>query len=206
MGFTFCIGIRDILIHQIFDAKNDELGGVKTFATSLPKSAINLVHFANIVGAVLIVTLLSLVYIKQQQLIWLMSAALLAISYLYQFAFKKTQSKLNNDYLIQNYIIITSLLFIYIILKKEVYWLLVLVAHPYFMSFVLNKIFNNIKLVSKCFLKIVIGNLLLTYLPIIINNLLFYVFKIFGRDLKQNPLYKRENEISLLKKIRAKFQ
>jgi hypothetical protein len=51
-------------------------------------------------------------------------------------------------------------------------------------------------------LRVIFGKIFITVIPIIINKLLYLIFKLFGRDLTKEPLYQSENEFECIKKFK----
>lgn len=201
---TFCIGMRDILIHQFHDLANDKRSGVKTFAVVNQQVVKKLVWLFEISIVVSILALIIGMYLHTENAAYCMMLIGL-MGYYICFYLQKNHNVFNDNVSLRGYIIISTLVWLGLILFNHSYWLLVFIIHPYFISF-LNKVFNKAWLAIKYVFKIWIGNLVIRFIPLAVNTILYYLFFALGKDLKKTPLYKKENEFGFIKRIRSIFQ
>ena len=171
--FNLAIGVRDILIHQQKDKINDVKSGTKTYTTNHKEIHINtLLQVAQFYAIISLTLFLGLNLTFKSQLLLvilnLCSGALLIILSIIYF-----RKSLANNYIIR-YFVLFSILYLNIhFIKLDTYFGLLLLLHPYFLNFLVQfKNFNS-------------------YL---INSILVFIFKQFGRDLKKNPLYTKKND------------
>ncbi len=171
-GFTLVLGLRDIIIHQIEDAKNDIKSKTKTFAVNNQESLQKTIAIINKIAALILCILLFFIQRDVSNRIIMWSAACLTVSYLITF-FRFKQ--LPKDSLINNYIVISSTALFLLSVNRENYVLILLLLHPY----VIQKIRST-------------GNyFFITLFPLAINYSLFYVFILFGRNLRKKPFIKK---------------
>jgi 4-hydroxybenzoate polyprenyltransferase len=199
--FNFGIGLKDILIHQLEDFENDKKSNVKTLATdniSLAKRIIEIVNLS--LGPILITFLIEL-YLYSNQIPFLIFALLIGLLLIATWLISKTKK---DNLQLRIYIICSSFFLGVLSLYYGINQLLLFLIHPYFISFVRSSI-HAIYLRFIYVLKVVFGLFLLTILPLIINHFLFYTFLLFGRNLKEKPLYKKESEPNFITKIRRAF-
>ncbi|MES2690356.1 MAG: hypothetical protein V4658_08135 [Bacteroidota bacterium] len=201
---TFCIGMRDILIHQVHDLANDKRSGVQTFAVGNQHVVKKLVLLFEVFIVFSILALNINMYSYTGEPAYFMMLIGLMVYYTC-FYLQKKHNVLNDNVSLRGYIIISALVWLGFILFHHWYWLLVFIVHPYFISF-LNQTFNKVWLSIKYIFKIWIGNLVLRFIPLVVNTILYYLFLALGKDLKKTPLYRKENEFGFIKKIRSIFQ
>lgn len=163
--FNFSFGMRDIIIHQLNDLNKDRLSNTRTFVLNNLNASKYLIKYFQFTSALSLILFLCFVcYFKFSTWSFLLFISLL-LSYVIAFI---EYGNLKDDRLIKNYIIISSILFSYLIINSGYYFYLLLLIHPYFISFVFK-----------------------TDIPLIFNYVLYYLFLLFGRNLKEKPLYKK---------------
>ncbi len=200
--FSFGIGLRDILSHQLYDYPNDVKSNTKTYAVSYLNHAQKL----HDVFYQLIALFIPLLWIEisfklnQYYFIWQLILYMIILSILY---LKNKSILLNSrhDLYVRLFVIITGLSLIYINLINENYFVIILLAHPYLMGSIRTHAHWTF---LKCMymLRVIFGKIFITVIPIIINKLLYLIFKLFGRDLTKEPLYQSENEFECIKKFK----
>lgn len=199
------LGIRDILLHQLKDVANDLVSGTQTFAAKNPITASKLVMAATYLIAVALCVLPILIYIDNKQSVFILLSTVMMLFYGYLYMHKRFGSQNNDDVLMRVYIICSSICFLYVLIKQGNYWMTLMLVHPYFIAILIQS-GNRVYLAVKWVIKIGLGKLLITYLPLLLNSMMYYCFLLFGRNLKSRPLYQREHEFTLLKRIRQLFQ
>ncbi|MCF8446456.1 MAG: UbiA family prenyltransferase [Bacteroidia bacterium] len=196
--FNFGIGLKDILLHQLEDLENDKLSKVKTLATENISLAKKIVENINWILWPILIAFLVEVYLYSNQIVLLLIPTFVLLTILYNWIKKKNNS---NNQPLKIYVICSTLVLIFSAIQTNLGYLVVLLIHPYFLSFFRSSL-HAFYLNLIYLLKIIFGRILLTYVPLLVNNILYYGFKIIGRDLKKKPLYSKEFEPKILKKIR----
>jgi hypothetical protein len=128
----------------------------------------------------------------------------LSLSAYYIVSYSKKVNVLTDNVSLRGYIILSSIAWLGLIINSGQYWLAIFLVHPYFISFLV-KGSNKIYLMIKWIFKIIIGNLLIQYIPLFVNYFLYYLFLLFGRNIKERPLYNNQNEIKFIKWVRMLF-
>lgn len=203
--FGFFLGLRDILLHQVDDIEKDRVSGTQTFAVKHLAKAKWLSILFERLAALAIVALLFSFYSLANNALFACAGSILGLCYIWYYMIQGDRLAPKSDILVRGYINVSATSCVILTLQSGMYAAVLLLLHPYFISF-LQKASNKIKLAAKYIVKIWIGNLLIRFIPLYVNYLLYYIFRIVGRDLKQKPLYKKENEFAWLKKIRAVFR
>jgi len=200
--FSFGIGLRDILAHQLYDYPNDVKSNTKTYAVSYLNNAQKLHDVLYHLIALFIPLLWLELYLKLNQLyfIWHIIPYIIILCILYV----KNKSILMNsrhDLYVRLFVIITGLSLIFISLINENYFVIILLAHPYLIGFI--RTYSHWTYL-KCiyWARVIFGKIFITLLPITINKLLYLIFKLFGRDLTKEPLYQSENEFECIKRFK----
>lgn len=173
--FQFCflilnlfIGIRDILIHQLEDKQNDLKAGVKTFATEQGEKAQKLIKQVVLVTNYLLLFLVYYVLYIQFNVYSLIFTSLLTAIFIQQYKKHKQLERVC--------VFLSTWLLIGYFVKSEQFVFLLLIFHPYF-----------IELTSRL-IKIIYFDFFKLY----VNVGLYYLFLVFGRDLKKKPLYEKK--------------
>lgn len=177
--FLFLLGLRDISIHQLEDLEKDIQSNTKTFAVKNQETIKNQINKLNIFSALGLCALLFFVQTIFNSLLFLALFICLTISYTVFFVKNKNVSK---DVLMNNYIILSSILFLYLLIDTKNFIGIILLLHPYFLQ------------KTRSF----IHYILVTIIPLSINYCLYYFFILLGRNLKEKPLSEKKSE--LLKK------
>jgi len=177
--FLFLLGLRDISIHQLEDVEKDIQSNTKTFAVKNQETIKNQINKLSIFSSIGLCALLFSIQIIFNSFLFLALFVCLLTSYTIFFIKYKNLAK---DVLINTYIILSSVLFLYLLIEAKNFTGIILLLHPYF----LQKI------------KSFINYILVTIIPLIINYCLYYFFILLGRNLKEKPLSEKKSE--LLKK------
>lgn len=202
IAIAFFTGMRDILIHQMNDLENDRKSGTVTFASTnfiLTSKLIWAFEIGIVVALFLLVINLGFYNYKGLCLIMFLS-----LSAYYIVSYSKKVNVLTDNVSLRGYIILSSIAWLGLIINSGQYWLAIFLVHPYFISFLV-KGSNKIYLMIKWIFKIIIGNLLIQYIPLFVNYFLYYLFLLFGRNIKERPLYNNQNEIKFIKWVRMLF-
>lgn len=162
------IGIRDILIHQLEDKQNDLKAGVKTFATEQGEKAQKLIKQVVLVTNYLLLFLVYYVLYIQFNVYFLIFTILLTAIFIQQYKKHKQLERVS--------VFLSTWLLIGYFVKNEQFVFLLLVFHPYFIE------------LSKRYLKTIYFDFFKLY----VNVGLYYLFLVFGRDLKKKPLYEKQ--------------
>lgn len=165
--FTFSLGMRDILIHQLEDFKKDTISNTHTFAIKKIIQAKNYVKRFENMAVISLISFIAIILIQNFSILFLLLFIVLLISYIVVIVKDKSLIK---DALIRNYVIVSSICFSYLMIINDNYFGLILLIHPYFISFIFK-----------------------TDIPLFVNYVLYYFFLLFGRNLKERPLYKKSN-------------
>lgn len=176
-NFLFLLGLRDITIHQLEDVEKDIQSNVETYAVKNQKTIYNQIHNWSILAAISLCALLFYIPIVFNSSLFLILFASLLISYTVFFIKHKNLMKVD---LMNNYILLSSLLFLYLLITTKNYTCILLLLHPYFLQ------------KTRSF----INYILITLIPLTINYLLYFIFLLLGRNLKEKPLYKKTIELS----------
>lgn len=192
--YTFSIGVRDILLHQLNDFGNDIKSKTNTFVVQNKDLAAN---YARVFETVAIVSILffflNLQFINYSLVFLALLVALAFIFIAEQFRNESVELRISTRY----YIIVSSIIFSYLLIINKFYFGFFLLLHPYFLMFIKNIFSRTILVLLSYILSIVI-----TVSKFVVNNLLYYTFLIGGRNLKKNPL----SNTSFLDKIVNKIK
>jgi hypothetical protein len=172
--FNFSIGIRDILLHQEKDELNDVKSGINSFAIQYKKNLNTTISLFEIIANFSIATFFILVFWNTSSY-FAIAILIFYISLLF-FQIFKTKNSIENNYLMRFYIVASSIIIIHRLVNSNEYAYLILLVHPYFLQFFLE-------------LLIRIKNMI----AVIVNYLLYYAFKLVGRNLKEKPLYRKKD-------------
>jgi hypothetical protein len=175
--FNFCLGIRDILLHQKSDQSNDIKSGINSFAIQY-KTKIRFVTYAlEFIASLSLIVFLTISFWKIQNDIYL-GVVLGAYFILFLFQLFRVQQSIDNNDIIRFYVAVTSLSIANWLIEENQHAYLVLLVHPYIIQF---------------FTRFLVRPLLeiKNFIALIANYLLYYAFKLGGRDLKKRPLYKK---------------
>ena len=172
--FLFLLGLRDITIHQLEDVEKDIQSNVKTYAVKNQKTIHNQIHNWSILAAIGLCALLFYIPIVFNSSLFLILFTSLLISYTVFFIKNKNLMKVD---IMNNYILLSSLLFLYLLITTKNYTCILLLLHPYFMQ------------KTRSF----INYILITLIPLTINYLLYFIFLLLGRNLKEKPFYKKNS-------------
>lgn len=173
-NFLFLLGLRDITIHQLEDVEKDIQSNVETYAVKNQKTIYNQIHNWSILAAISLCALLFYIPIVFNSSLFLILFASLLISYTVFFIKHKNLMKVD---LMNNYILLSSLLFLYLLITTKNYTCILLLLHPYFLQ------------KTRSF----INYILITLIPLTINYLLYFIFLLLGRNLKEKPFYKKNS-------------
>lgn len=177
--FLFLLGLRDIAIHQFEDLEKDIQSNTKTFAVKNQETIKSQINKLNLFSALGLCALLFFFQTTFNSLLFLALFICLTISYTVFFVKNKNVSK---DVLMNNYILLSSILFLYMLIDAKNFIGIILLLHPYFLQ------------KTRSF----INYILVTIIPLTINYFLYYFFILLGRNLKEKPLSEKKSE--LLKK------
>lgn len=200
--FTFLLGVRDILIHQINDYANDELAGVNTLIKNNHSIFLKIIYHIEIAAALLLVLFVYGLGIIGTNYTYIGISVTLLLSYIFLY-FTKTFNT-NQDTLVKVYVVVSSFFIGFSIIIFKSYYGLLLLAHPYLVSFLkakLHWLFIRVKYIFK----VLFGELFIHIIPLFLNNLIYRLGLLFGRNFKQHPLYHRSNEINLITWLRKLF-
>jgi 4-hydroxybenzoate polyprenyltransferase len=167
--FNLCVGMRDILLHQLKDKQNDQKAGIDSFAIRYQGKVKKLLALLEITGSLSLGYFLIRTFWKVEEY-FLTLPLLLAYIVVLVFQLSKTQQAIRNNYLIRFYILATSCLLGCWLLKGGQPLYILLLLHPYLLQF-------SAQLKSR--------------ISLTFNYSLYYAFKLVGRDLKQKPLLKK---------------
>lgn len=172
---VFCslLGLRDIVLHQNNDVEKDLKSKTQTFAINNLKSMSTIIQKLNVFSAIAMWILLLLLYILTYSILLLVLLIILIISHLIHFYKYKT---LPRDTLIRNYILISSIIFMYLIIESRFFSGIIMLAHPYSIQ--------KVKSLSNW--------ICVTLIPLIFNYCLYAFFLLLGRNLKKRPLFKSQ--------------
>lgn len=162
------IGFRDILIHQLEDKQNDLKAGVTTFATEQGDKARELIKQVVLVTNYLVLFLVYYVLYIQFNVYSLIFTSLLTAIFIQQYKKRKQLERVS--------VFLSTWLLIGYFVKNEQFVFLLLVFHPYFIE------------LTKRYLKTIYFDFFKLY----VNVGLYYLFLVFGRDLKKKPLYEKQ--------------
>ncbi|MFT5665915.1 MAG: hypothetical protein ACI9DK_000090 [Vicingaceae bacterium] len=176
--FNFTVGLRDIILHQKEDYFNDLDSGTDSFVTRYKKKAILVIHVLEVVSGVSVACFFILCS-DNVDYEYSVVAALVICSYFILLQLINIQKAVKNNLLMQFYIVVSSIVLGCWIWEDGNYWMLLFLIHPYLLQFLtfLIQLLNQIKIV----------------LSVIVNYSLYYCFKIFGRDLRRRPLFKKND-------------
>lgn len=173
ISFGFLLGLRDIALHQIADVEKDTVSNTTTFAVKNLQTINNLIEKFNFSALVLLCVFLLFIFINSNSVLFFALLVCLSISYFFVlYKYKKN----TGDFLIFNYILISSFLFLYLLISTKNYIGIILILHPYF----LQKI------------KSLVNWLFITLIPLIFNYSLYFFFLFLGRNLKVKPLLQKK--------------
>jgi 4-hydroxybenzoate polyprenyltransferase len=175
--FLIFMGLRDITIHQLEDIEKDRQSNIKTYAIKHQKTIHNQINTLSILAAIALCIFLFFIQTAFNSFLYLLLFILLSISYVVYFL--KNKNLVKKD-LMHNYIILSSVLFLYLLLESQNYMGIVLLLHPYFLQKT----------------KSLINYILITIIPLGINYCLYFFFILLGRNLKEKPLCKKQIEFS----------
>lgn len=177
--FLFLLGLRDIAIHQFEDLEKDIQSNTKTFAVKNQETIKSQINKLNLFSALGLCALLFFIQTTFNSYLFLILFICLLISYTVFFVKNKNVSK---DVLMNNYILLSSILFLYMLIDAKNFIGIILLLHPYFLQ------------KTRSF----INYILVTIIPLTINYFLYYFLILLGRNLKEKPLSEKKSE--LLKK------
>lgn len=163
-------GLRDILIHQLEDKQNDDKAGVKTFVTKQTQKAQELFKRVVFISNYLMLVLIYYALFIHFNVYLLVLTSLITIVF---FIYSKKIKQLERVS-----VFLSTWLLIAYFAKNEQYVFLLLVFHPYF-----------IELTSR-----LIKTLYYDYFKLFVNVGLYYLFLVFGRNLKEKPLYEKRKQ------------
>ncbi len=170
--FLFLLGLRDITIHQLEDIEKDRQSNIKTYAIKHQKTIHRQINTLSILAAIALCILLFSIQSAFNSFLFLLLFILLSASYVIYFLKNK---KVVKEDVMHNYIILSSVLFLYMLIESQNYIGIVLLLHPYFLQKT-RSLFNYI---------------LITLIPLIINYTLYLIFLPLGRNLKEKPFYRK---------------
>lgn len=182
--FTFSIGMRDILIHQLESLKEDSMSKTNTYAINNPQQANKYRKYLDYISFGAIISFFLCFFYIKYSVVSLYLLLTLIISYIYVIIKNKG---LIRDLLIRNYIVTTSIYFTYLLIVHKNALGFLFLIHPYFISFI-KTILSLLKSIFNFFI--------VTAIPLLVNYILYYIFLILGRNLKEKPLYKK-NKITI---------
>lgn len=200
LGFTFLTGLRDILVHQLNDAENDRFSGTKTLAVQKPGTARMIARYAEPCSMIAAGGMLLAVSLQTGNRLLLVSMLLMAGLYLHAVNQSRGQVPAG-DASTRAYVLAVYPLLLVIAMLNRPGLHLVFLLHPYAVS-VMRQWLNKLYIVLKMLVKVLFALVFIRLLPAIVNRVLYVLFLLFGRDLKERPLYERENEPLLFKRIR----
>lgn len=172
IAFTVLLGLRDIALHQLKDIENDKQSDTLTFAVKNQKTIKNLIRKFNFYAAFTLCVLLFFVQKQASSILFTLLFCTLTISYVVLVIKYKILPK---DALIDNYIVISSIVLFSLLMKTNNLICMLLLLHPYFIQ------------KSKSFSKW----LMITLIPLTVNYSLYFIFLPLGRNLKEKPFYKK---------------
>jgi hypothetical protein len=188
--FSFLIGIKHIINHQIEDYDNDLLSNTKTYTTQYGLEVANRTHnfffyFSSIVFLLFILILLIAYYSNFLLVISSLCFVAIVISVI---AMKISGDNTKQTELPTSvYLVISSIVLIVILITKKQYYAIPFLINPNLILFAYHKVYN----------KLILGTYytILMILSLTVNYSLYYVFLLFGRNLKQKPFYVKRNVI-----------
>lgn len=200
--FTYLIGIRDILIHQLNDFENDAKAGINAFKPSSYLKFPQIINRVEILAALLLVLFIGIAGLSHSlNALTMLFAVALFISYTYVYLIKPNPTNSNTDKLINIYVVVSTIFMSILIVKHERVLCLLLLLHPYVLGFIRSKGQWLWIKVRYC-IKVVMGEMFIHYIPLWFNLLLFKIGLIFGRNFKEKPLYQKSKELKVLTWIR----
>ena len=173
--FNFCIGLRDILLHQKEDELNDLKFGVKSFATHHKTILKPVVYFFELIASLSLGFIL-ITNFWNSDVQYYLNGITEAYAFLLIVQLVKIQKSVENNYMMRFYIVVSSFIIVDRLIDQNEYVYLILLVHPYLIQFFIQVIqfLNQLKIM----------------VAVIVNYSLYYSFKLVGRDLKEKPLFK----------------
>lgn len=200
--FTYLIGMRDILIHQINDFENDTKAGINAFKPSSYLKFPQIINRVEALAALLLVLFIGIAGLSHSfNTLTILFATTLGLFYTYVYLIKPNPTSSNTDRLINIYVVVSAVFMSILIVKHERVLCLLLLLHPYVVGFIKSKGQWLWIKVRYC-LKVVMGEMFIHYIPLWFNLLLFKIGLIFGRNFKEKPLYQKSKELKVLTWIR----
>lgn len=183
--FNFCIGIRDILIHQKKDEVNDLKSGISSFAIRYKARVQAVIIIFEFIASYSLCLFLIINFWNsenQNYVLGIVTAYLLTPL----LPFFKIQKLIEINYLLRFYVVVSSFIIFFWLFDEKKYYFIILLIHPYIISI--------IQFFRPFILQLLIQIKHITSL--IVNYLLYFLFKLVGRDLKKKPLYTRYDKKS----------
>jgi hypothetical protein len=183
--FNFCLGIRDILLHQKNDQSNDIKSGINSFAIRYKARVQAVIIIFEFIASYSLCLFLIINFWNsenQNYVLGIVTAYLLTPL----LPFFKIQKLIEINYLLRFYVVVSSFIIFFWLFDEKKYYFIILLIHPYIISI--------IQFFRPFILQLLIQIKHITSL--IVNYLLYFLFKLVGRDLKKKPLYTRYDKKS----------
>ena len=177
--FNVSVGLRDILLHQKKDELNDLKSGINSFAIQHRTKVNLIIYVSEFTASLSLCFFLMISFWKPENQNYIL---VVGVAYLFLFLIEifKVQKSVENNYIMRFYIVISSFVVGEWLLNENQYAFLILLFHPYLVQFVIQifQLINQLKIM----------------ISVIVNHLLYYAFKLMGRDLKTRPFYKKNDK------------
>lgn len=164
--FNFFIGIRDIVLHQLKDVANDKLSGINTFVIQYNNKVQQVLAFSEVGSSVTLAGFLltNINFEGGGFWFWVLITSYFVFLLIQLVNIKKA---IENNYIIRYYVVTSTILLGLWLIEGKQYLYLILLFHPY-----LIQLFVHLKSIISLFA----------------NYVLYYLFRLFGRNLKERPL------------------
>ena len=170
--FSCTVGLRDILLHQKFDKENDLKSNSNSFAIKFDKEFSYTMVILQFLMLITLLLFFVFTFNSKEYLFEFMIGVLGCISLFFSSIFYLNTS-VKNNYILRFFILFSIAVLNIWLIPLENYSGLILLLHPYFLDLM---------------------SWLKSNMALLFNHFLYTIFKLFGRNLKEKPLIKRDEK------------
>ena len=170
--FSCTVGLRDILLHQKFDKENDLKSNSNSFAIKFDKEFSYTMVILQFLMLITLLLFFVFTFNSKEYLFEFMIGVLGCIALFFSSIFYLNTS-LKNNYILRFFILFSIAVLNIWLIPLENYSGLILLLHPYFFDLM---------------------SWLKSNMALLFNHFLYTIFKLFGRNLKEKPLIKRDEK------------
>jgi 4-hydroxybenzoate polyprenyltransferase len=188
IALNFFIGVRDILLHQLADFEKDLKSTTETFYVKNANLSNQLIFWIEEVVSILLILLLFILFLNTNTFDIFLAFLLVFLYWLNKFYFKVIEI----NHVVKFYILVSTIFLL--VNSSNLLAILFLLLHPYNfqlgMHFI-GKFWSNVFSLTNKFYSI-LHHIYKSKITLFVNYFLYYLFLLFGRNLKKKPLYKKK--------------